>query len=1391
MASKKDKVTKASRTRPDARADAEAHDRSAERTETGTAAVPIVGIGASAGGIEAVTALLRALPTDTGLAFVLVQHLDPTHTSMLTEILSRTTSMSVVEVTAEMRVQRNHVYVIPPAATLSISGGILHITSRVEMRGQHRPIDHFLRSLAEDQGHRAIGVILSGSATDGTLGLQAIKGEGGITFAQDETAQHTSMPSSAIETGCVDFVLPPAAIAAEIARIGRHPYVARAADETAAVRDGEPGLARVIEQLRMSIGVDFTNYKRNTLFRRVTRRAILHRMEDLRDYARLLQGDPAEVAALYEDILISVTTFFRNPEAFEALKAKVFPRLVRDRSRNDPVRIWSVGCSTGEEAYSIAIAFAEFAELARIQVPVQVFGTDLNGAAVEKARAGLYPKAIVHDVSADRLRRFFFEADGTYRISKAIRETTVFARHNLLTEPPFSRIDLLACRNLLIYLEPSLQQKAMGMMHYALKPNGVLWLGTSETIGSYRDLFEVEDAKHKIYVKKPGLPHTMARPFSESPQASQRVEQAARDAAPVAPDIHREADRLLLSKYTLPSVLVNADMEVLQFRGDTGLYLTPAPGRASLNLFKLLRDGLLLGVRGSLLKAKRENVPVREDGLRVRSNGGFRRANVHVVPVRATSPGSQTHFLVMFEDVPLGGAALPRSRKPGRDRTRLEGATAKKAREATEEETARLAQELAATREYLQSVIEQQEAANEELQSSNEEVQSANEELQSINEELETSKEEVQSANEELATVNEELQNRNGELGQINNDFSNLLGSVQVPIVMLGSDLRIRRFTPMAEKLLNLIGSDVGRPISDIRLGLGVPDLERMLVEVIETVTVKEVEVRDRQGHWFVLRIRPYRTQDNRIEGALLVLIDVDAIKRDQETLRRQAALLDQAGEAIFMWELDGGISYWNRGAEETYGMTRDRALSRKPYELLATSPPAKVFLEALRAHGQWTGELTQTRHDGARVVVESRMTVERGAGDGDALVFQSDRPITERKHMEDDLRAQAEALVTADRSKDQFLAILAHELRNPLAPLANALDVVKNPAAAPEAVDRARQIMTTQLWNMARLVDDLLDVARISQGRILLRKEVQDVSDIIRQAIEASRHQVESREQDLDTSLPAVPVLADVDPLRLEQVVGNLLTNASKFSGRGAHIALSVVDHQADTGQVEIRVKDDGIGISPGALARVFDLFMQEESSIARATGGLGIGLTLVRHLVGLHGGTVEAHSEGPGRGSEFVVRIPAMPREPEEARPVSTSAAGEAAPRRILVTDDNADGAEALAIVLRMAGHEVRVAHGGSETLDIVTSFRPDVVFLDVGMPGMDGFETARRLRQTSGLEQPLLVAMTGYGQESARGQAREAGFDEYLVKPVVPENLRTLARRRRPESEAPPRT
>ncbi|HVC31807.1 MAG TPA: CheR family methyltransferase, partial [Steroidobacteraceae bacterium] len=693
-------------------------------------------------------------------------------------------------------------------------------------------------SLAAGQEHRAIGVVLSGTGTDGTAGLAAIKAAGGITIAQDSTAQYDGMPRSAIAAGRVDITLAPAGIARELVRIARHPYVAQPAEAAGHPVADLDQIDQILSALRQGTSVDFSHYKSNTLHRRIRRRMALLKITGAAEYALLLRSNPAELEALYQDILISVTTFFRNPEAFEALKTKVFPRLVKDRSRQDCVRVWALGCATGEEAYSLAIALTEYITETGSMVPLMVYATDLNNVGIEKARSGLYPQSIAKDISAERLRRFFIEVDDGYRVAKALRDICIFARHNVLGDPPFSRMDLISCRNVMIYMEAGLQRKLLRLLHYALKPAGFLFLGPSETIGASRELFELQDSKAKIYSKKavaPRLEHGFPLGPYTPTSAGVRAEPARETGREHAPDVLRDADRVLLARYLPAGVLINENHDVLQFRGDTGRFLTPAPGKASLNVLKMAREGLLVSLRGLLQRARREDAVVREEAVRIKTNGGYTEVTLAVIPLGRHNT-SERGYWVLFEN----SAPAPATREPAA-RPRRTAAARSGEIEEKDKQINRLLQELSATRDYLQSVIEQQDAANEELQSANEKVQSANEELQSINEELETSREEIQSSNEELTTVNEELQNRNEELNRVNNDLNNVFGSLQMAIVMVWQDLRIRRFTPMAEKLFNLIVTDIGRPIGDIKLNLTVQDLPKLLAQVIDQVTTRDL----------------------------------------------------------------------------------------------------------------------------------------------------------------------------------------------------------------------------------------------------------------------------------------------------------------------------------------------------------------------------------------------------------------------------------------------------------------------------------------------------------------------------------------------------------------------
>jgi two-component system CheB/CheR fusion protein len=821
----------------------------------------IVGIGASAGGLEALSALLKSVKLDS-MAFVVIQHLAPKHESFLPALLGRISNIKVVLAEDGMRVDANHVYVIPPNSDLAILQGVLHVMTppqSASIHGPHLPIDYFFRSLAEDLGPRSIGVVLSGTGTDGTFGLKSIKEAGGITFAQDPTtAKYEGMPRNAIESGWADFSLGPQAIAEELENISQHPYLSRARPVN--VPQMQENVGKLIVLMRTAFGNDLTYYKPTTVDRRIERRMALHKIEKLSDYIKFVQSNADELRLLYKDMLISVTSFFRDREPFDTLKERIFPRIMDHKEPGSHIRVWVPACSTGEEAYSLAMCLLEFLGDRAADYRLQIFGTDVDENSIQHARRGVYPENIALDVSAERLQRFFIKKEAEYQVARRVRDMVVFSTQNVTKDAPFSRLDLVSCRNLLIYLRPAMQKKVLRILHYSLLPSGFVMLGSSETVGESSEYFTLVDRKHKIYSKR-NVAAVGALEFGfgvQSPDVMPALAPSATQRATT--NLASLAERKILELYGPPGVVVNEDLDVVHIRGRTGTYLEPMPGAPSFNILRLARPDLHVELRRGLHEAKASGTRVTVE-CRLIDDGGARTVKIEVVPV--IEPESKTRcYLVLFHE-PEPPQELPRP-APGAETT-----------DESQEDQRRqeLERELLVTKEYLQSTIEELESANEELKSSNEELQSSNEELQSTNEELETSKEELQSSNEELTTVNDELQNRMGELQLTNDDLHNILSGIGEAIVIVGMDLRIRRYTHMAEKLLNLVPGDAGRSVSLLNAFITGQRVEDLARQVIERLAPVEMNVLCSDQRWYKLRVTPYKTLDHSIKGAVITLV--------------------------------------------------------------------------------------------------------------------------------------------------------------------------------------------------------------------------------------------------------------------------------------------------------------------------------------------------------------------------------------------------------------------------------------------------------------------------------------------------------------------------------------
>ncbi len=1503
--------------------------------------LPVIGLGGSAGSVAALQSFFRAMPPEPGLVFVVVIHLSADFDSTLAELLQRCTAMPVVQVQESLAMELDHVYVIPPGKSLKAVEGHLHLGKPQSERGRHVAVDLFFRTLADTHGPHAAAVVLSGADGDGAIGIKRIKERGGLTIAQDpEEAEHSGMPRSAMATGMVDWVLPVTEMPARLLSYIRQESSLRLpSEERPASADCPPAgihsdtdskdevaLRDVLTFLRTRTGRDFSCYKRATILRRIGRRMQVNGIDDLQGYLGCLRTRPGESGALLQDLLISVTNFFRDPDCFAALERQI-PTLFANKGPNDTVRVWAAACATGEEAYSIAMLLSEQARLLDTPPLIQIFATDLDEDAIRAAREGLYPAAIEADVSEDRLRRFFVKEHRGYRVRRELREMVLFAMHDVLKDSPFSRLDLVTCRNLLIYLNREAQARVFDIFHFALLPTGRLFLGSAESVEDGSQLFNIIDKKNRIYQQRPrpraGLhmpsePGTLAlgleaqRSTAGAPVlAGNAFEHSALDAQKMARALEgrqtswSEVHLRLLEQIAPPSILVDREYDIVHLSASAGRFLQYSGGEPSRNLLRAVTPSLRIELRAALYHASQTKARADIAGIPLELGNERLTVSLHVTPF--SEIGADMYMVVVN--------AQAAEQEPGtRDVPALRAETDPVARH--------LDRELEQLRSHLRDTVEQYEASTEELKASNEELQAMNEELRSATEELETSREELQSINEELTTVNHELKSKVDELGHANSDMHNLMDATAIATIFLDRELRITRYTPSAVTLFNLIPTDVGRPLTDLTSQLHYPELGEDAQRVLDRLAPIEREVGQSDGSWHLARLLPYRTIEDRIAGVVLSFVNITERKQAEEVRLWLSAVVTSSSDAIISFSLDRTILSWNGGAERIFGYTAEEAIGQ-PLSMLA--PPeaadadlavaqlataqefdtietlrrrkdgadihisltispirddggnvmagtatlrdisaAKQAEEALResreqlrlvienarefaifstdlerrittwnagaqrllgysedevvgqladviflpeereagaprretqtalAEGKATDDRFHVRKDGTRFWASGAMMLMRDAS-GQAVGFvkilrdqtaaREAQETVERSRAEL-VRALADAessrreLESADETKDRFLAILSHELRNPLASIASSAMVMTSCDTVDSDRLRAAEVIVRQSGAMGALLDDLLDVSRLRLGRLSFDRRATSISGVIQNAVEAARPAMNAAGHQLSVHLPAHDLEVHADPKRLAQVVINLLTNAAKYTPAGGHVSISA---ELSDGEVVTTVTDDGIGMEPASIERMFDMFTQATQTGSANTGGLGIGLALARSILEHHDGWIDAKSDGAGRGSRFRFGLPLLRANPTYS-PAPVLSEGTQLPRTqtphgVLVVDDNPDAAWGLGKLLEIAGYRVLVADNGEQALALAAQHRPTAALLDIGMPDMDGRVLAQRLRATEWGRNALLVATTGWGKEDDIRRSLEAGFDAHLVKPVTISQLRRL--------------
>lgn len=1359
---------------------------------------PAVGVGASAGGLEAFQEMLTQLSTDSGMAFFLIQHLDPNHKSLLADLLKSKTKMSLKEAKEGESISPNHVYLIPSDKLMTIKDGKLKLVNRDLTPEEHHPIDIFFESLSEQFKNLAIGIVLSGTGTDGTQGLEAIKAQGGFTFAQDpESALFTEMPHHAIRSGVVDFILPPKMIAKELAWIASHPQLfeipvlkstASAEKES---EDTKAALQTIFEILRSRVQVDFSAYKPTTLQRRISRRMVFLKKNNLKAYVAHLMKHPNEIDELFSDLLINVTSFFRDEDIYKVFREHLFPHLIENRPSDSTIRIWVPACSSGEELYSIALSFLDYLEENKLQFKIQMFGTDISEPSLTRARKGIYSSNEVQKIPPKLLERFFQKVPTGYKIAKTVRDMCLFSRHDVTSDPPFSKIDFISCRNLLIYLTPPLQEEVLSIFHYALNPQGFLCLGKSENLGNASAAFEVVNKSGKLFSKKPvkiklgaSLKFRTHEAIKPTPVSNllQRSD----------PEFSKEADRILFERLGPGAVVVDENLDIVLFRGKTYPYLRQPGGPSTFNLFKLCDPAISPEIRRLTQKMKESPELHQSGSIKFSFGGKTEKVRVEIIPIPPSHSIASGYHVIIFSKEAVSSLKTPHKKDKSKGKTRSDEI------ELLRKENSQLAQELATAREYQEAILREAEATREVSSIAYEELESSNEELQSTNEELQTAKEELQSTNEELVTVNDELEARNSELDRLNNDLTNLLSVIEVPIVMVDQQGKIRRFTPKASRLFHLIPGDIGRPLEDIKIELTGVKLQSFITDIIENLAAKEMEVQDFQGHWYRLQGKPYKTLDNKIEGAVIALFDIHGIKGEliesRQALEQANSVINTVNLPLLVVDKDFKLKLANEAFIGAHGIKEDE-IQKKFLNLFQPGGKAAGMAEEFRSLAGAGDELVKHHLDcelppgrPRELLLTARALHLPLLDSGYLLLSVEDitdvqEVVKERKRLllsEQEARKEAEQ---ANRTKDLFLATLSHELRTPLTSILLWSQLLKSKKLAPEKMGTALDTIEESAKLQAQLIDELLDIARLSSGKVMIEKSVVDPYEALNNALDYIRPSADAKNLKIETAYQAKTVQLKADPSRLKQVFLNLLSNAVKFTPPGKTIRIETQTRK-ESGQavLDISFRDTGKGLNPLFIPHIFDRFTQADSSTTRAHGGLGLGLFIVRSLVELQEGKVSAASPGEGKGATFTVTFPvnsfgesksvdSFQNKGNESEIKKHNGTADLTGLKLLYVDDEELNRKSVGEGLSVLGATVQLASSAKEAFKLFTEMKPSLLITDLGMPEDDGFVLLKKVRSLTpqqGGDIPV-IALTAYASLEDKVKTQSAGFQAHLSKPV----------------------